>query len=619
MAGIFAELKRRNVFRVAVAYLVIGWLLLQIADLLFDTLGLGDGPKKLILGILALGFLPTLLFSWAFELTPEGIKREKDIERDQSITTHTAKKLDLITLFAVVLLLGMVIWQQFQPKLTPSVGNQQALTNQKATEEAFVDTPQHKESKEDASIAVLPFADLSAEGNQEYFSDGIAEEILNVLVKVEGLNVSSRTSSFQFKGRDIGIPQIAKQLKVRHVLEGSVRKAGNNIRITAQLIEADTDKHLWSETYDRPLTTENIFAIQDEISKSIVEALTAHLGISIEQNIVVKISTNNLTAYELYLKARPLFLSRLNLDVADNLIEQAVTLDPNFSQAWEVRAALQFLMGAYNYTEMTVEQQKKKLFEYADIALALEPNSAMAIASKALAHSDDLLNKNAKADINQIVTDFKTALKIEPKNGSALNWYGLLLQTMGFLEQALDNFELCMKYEPYYTPCVENSIGILSELGRDNEVMALLLNSLNQGVLRIDALPLSTLARLDMEVMFKLATNQDALLRGWPGHDKLYQAFKNPEKNHQPLLMDIEQYLKSKPAKIAQNIDIMLNPLGREPQVSTIGMWGRQNHRGRQKVGFKEFIKNSGIYEFWQANGFPSQCRPLDNNDFECD
>src|SRR5690606_29327871 len=182
-----------------------------------------------------------------------------------------------------------------------------------------------------ASIAVLPFADLSPGADQEYFSDGMAEEILNALVRVKGLQVASRTSSFGFKGQEsLGMPVIAERLSVRHVLEGSVRRAGNNLRITAQLIDADVDRHLWSDTFDRPLTAENVFAIQEEIASAIVAALVDSLGIEIEDEVRLGQPTENLTAYDMYLRARGLFQARTDLDVADDLLRQALEQDADF-------------------------------------------------------------------------------------------------------------------------------------------------------------------------------------------------------------------------------------------------------------------------------------------------
>ena len=247
----FAELKRRNVIRVAIAYAVIAWLVLQIGEVLAPALRLPEWTNSALAFFLILGFPVVLFFSWAFEMTPEGIKLERDVDRNQSITQVTGKQVDRVIIVVLVLAVSFFAFDKFV--LDPS---RDAELVQAATDAAG----ESEEPVSEQSIAVLPFADLSPEGDQEYFSDGIAEEILNVLVGIDELSVASRTSSFGFKGQEaLGIPAIATKLRVRHVLEGSVRKAGDTVRITAQLIDAETDQHLWSETYDRTLSAESIW------------------------------------------------------------------------------------------------------------------------------------------------------------------------------------------------------------------------------------------------------------------------------------------------------------------------------------------------------------------------
>ena len=319
----FSELKRRNVIRVAAAYIVIGWLLLQVADILTPALHLPEWILSAIALVLMLGIVPALLFSWAYELTPDGLKKDSEVDSASSNTSHTAKKLDVITIIAVVGIAALVIWQQSNPP-SPSETVEPIVT---AMDAGIVD----------ASIAVLPFADLSPGGDQAHFSDGIAEEILNVLVRIESLKVASRTSAFGFKGQEaLGIPLIAERLQVRHVLEGSVRKSGNTVRITAQLIDAKTDAHLWSDTFDRELTTENIFAVQDEIAGAIVAQLGAMLGDDGIAQSTVKVKTENLDAYDSFLKAQSLFHVRSEKNVPEiiDLYTQAVAIDPNFAEAW---------------------------------------------------------------------------------------------------------------------------------------------------------------------------------------------------------------------------------------------------------------------------------------------
>ena len=252
------ELKRRNVLRVGAAYVVGSWLLIQVAETIFPLFGYGDTPARMVVIVLAIAFIPSLIFSWAFEITPEGLKRDADVDRDLSVIQTTGKKLDRIILVVLALALAYFAFDKFvldpaRDAVELATATQEA--HQEGRSEALVD------SYGDKSIAVLPFVNMSSDPEQEYFSDGISEELLNLLAKIPELRVISRSSSFAFKGGKIDIPTVAKKLNVAHVLEGSVRKAGNQVRITAQLIDARTDTHLWSETYDRELA--NIFAVQD--------------------------------------------------------------------------------------------------------------------------------------------------------------------------------------------------------------------------------------------------------------------------------------------------------------------------------------------------------------------
>ena len=312
------ELKRRNVIRVAILYAVSSWVLLQLTDVLSSMLPVPEWTGSLVVLLLLLGIFPALAFSWIYEMTPEGLKREKDVARAESITGGTGKKIDGLIVVLLVLAIGGLVVDRLMPESV------QPTVEQPATELAAQIARN--------TIAVLPFTDLSAEGDQQFFTDGLSEELLNLLARVDGLRVASRTSSFSFRGSGLGIPQISKALGVAHILEGSVRKAGDRIRITAQLIEADTDRHLWSENFDREL--DDIFAIQDEIGNAIVIALKGTMGIVDPAAINVVAATNNVDAYTLYLQARELFIRRENLPESIRLFRQALALDSEFARAW---------------------------------------------------------------------------------------------------------------------------------------------------------------------------------------------------------------------------------------------------------------------------------------------
>ena len=335
--SLFEELKRRNVIRVGILYLVAAWLLLQLTDVLSSLLPVPESTGSLVILLLVLGFFPVMIFAWVYEMTPEGLKREVDIDRSQSVTPDTGKKINTLIVVLLVLAIAGLVADRLIPESSLD------------TDVAAVELAEAPLSVDDRSIAVLPFADLSPDQDQQYFTDGLSEELLNLLVRVDELRVASRTSSFAFRGSTLGIPEISKALNVGHILEGSVRKDGDRIRITAQLIEAGTDTHLWSENFDREFT--DIFAIQDEIANAIVKALTGELGMGSEKAVTVEAATENLDAYEMYLTARELFTKRDQLPESIRLFQKAVELDPNFARAWAGLAAVEAVIYDYVFDD----------------------------------------------------------------------------------------------------------------------------------------------------------------------------------------------------------------------------------------------------------------------------
>ncbi len=608
MSNLFSELRRRNVFRVAGVYAVVGWVLAQISTTLEEALSLPAWFDGAIVALLMLGLPIAVLFAWAFEMTPNGVVRTEKVPEGQSIAADTGRKLDYAIVIGFVFLVVMIIWQQ----LGPAPATTDDLEND--TPAAVADT------LDDASIAVLPFADLSPEGDQEYFSDGIAEEILNVLVGVEGLDIVSRTSSFQFKGRGLGIPEIARELKVRHVVEGSVRKSGNAIRVTAQLIDARDDKHLWSQTYDRPLTTENIFEIQDEIANAIVSALSDALGISNLEPVEVTAITRNLTAYELFLKARPLFQARFDLDIADDLLAEALEKDPLFAKAWEMRAALQTLKVEYGYSDETADAAEQVADDFAQRALAIEPRSATALAVLAKNAGNASLDLRRKANIADMIATLDRALEIEPRNGSALNWRGLRFVHVGYLEAAHNDFKTCLDFEPLYVPCSENRYVMLSVMGRDTEALEAFGVALDKSLSKLYYTYLPMLARMEKPLAFKLAANDISLLNGWRQHNALYDAYRHPGEDHSQLIESIHAFMSKRGGRYLLDYNYLVMPIGADVEIpdSTL-MWDPSVRNYRQTESFKSYIRKTGALDYWREFGYPPQCRPLGDDDFECD
>ena len=364
----FNELQRRNILRIAAAYVVAAWLAIQVAETIFPLFGFGDAPARIVVILLAIGFPLFLVFSWVFEITPEGLKLEKDVKREESITRKTGKRLDRIIIVLLTLALGYFAVDKFvfQPARDAALVEE---TARQARSEALIDSYGEK------SIAVLPFADLSPDGDQQYFSDGISEELLNLLAKIPDLRVIARTSSFSYKGKDVKIADVARELNVGYVLEGSVRKADGNVRITAQLIEARSETHLWSETYERELR--NVFAVQDEIAFRVVDQLAVRL-----LDEAAGTSGYDPGAYDLYLRAKFIAQSRTPqaLERSISLIEEALVIDPMFAEGRGFLATLYFLQRAYG--QAITSEERELLFDLASIVKSLTESKLLHLVTK---------------------------------------------------------------------------------------------------------------------------------------------------------------------------------------------------------------------------------------------
>ncbi len=407
----FTELKRRNVFRMGIAYIVVAWVLLQAIDFGLDIISAPNWVMQVFFLAGVVGLPVVLIFAWVFEMTPEGIRRESDIDPTQSATQHTGQKLDrtIITFlaFAVVLLLAERFITQDDTS-APAPAPDVVVEESKATDDGL------------RSVAVLPFVNMSSDPEQEYFSDGLAEELLNRLAQNDRLRVAARTSSFQFKGQNQDIGEIGKQLKVDNVLEGSVRKAANRLRITAQLIQVDSGYHLWSETYEREI--DDVFAIQDDIALAITTALEAELGAASASTD--NRPTDNLEAYQVYLQARYLLAKRgeVNMLKAHDLFEQAVSLDPTFSKAWSGLAYNYALLPAYGAT-ISPRQAWDRIKVATARAIELDPGNAEAYTALARGNIED--------DYETIWELYEKAYELAPNNTDVVNLYGDFLVVIG--------------------------------------------------------------------------------------------------------------------------------------------------------------------------------------------
>lgn len=359
ISNFIQELKRRNVFKVAAAYAIAGWLIIQIATSVFPAFEFPGWTTQFVIILVGIGFPLALIFAWAFELTPEGLKKSQEVEITESVTNRTGKKLNgiIITVLSMGLVFVLVERVFF-------------------AEAAFIENASEMDMQT-ASIAVLPFVNMSSDEENEYFSDGLSEELLNALAKVEQMQVAGRTSSFKFKGQNENLTEIGKELGVANILEGSVRKSGNRLRITAQLIRVSDGFHMWSETYDRELTANDIFDIQEEISRNVMQELKVRL-LPKEDIQLTERPTLDIEAYNAYLEATQIEINRSPkaLEEAISKYNDAIRIDPTFAEAYARLSMAYFLSFNYGYdhSEEKREETKTRMRESIDQAQLLDAN-----------------------------------------------------------------------------------------------------------------------------------------------------------------------------------------------------------------------------------------------------
>ena len=616
------ELKRRNVIRVAAAYIVIGWLLLQVADTLTPALHLPEWIASAIALVLILGIIPTLLFSWAYELTPEGFKKDSEVDDSTPNTTQTAKKLDVITLVAVAGIAVLIGWQQIKPPINEQVSDRSI---NKEMEQSTNGSDVKEDSVDDASIAVLPFQDLSPAGDHGYFSDGVSEEILNVLAQIDGLRVASRTSAFAYKNSQRRIPEIASELRVRHILEGSVRRAGDTIRVTAQLIDAKTDEHLLSETFDRELTAENVFAIQGDIAQLIATALSKRMNtVGVDAPVKVAADTANLATLDLYYEANALFLlrGRENLTRAMHLFEQITENEPNFARGWAGLSAVYVVGTSWGLAPRDFYSLAQTA---AERAIELNPNLSTPYA--VLANKE---YNQSNPDWAYVVDNFNQALQLNPGDANLYNWRALFWGSVGFIEREFEDYEACLELDPSYLNCGYNYHDLLIATGREAEAEAFNRSWMQKGTV----IQLTNASYVQLQVGNR---DYDALLlalnlikdQSYPNQPwivkELFEAFTDPGFDHPQRLKLFEKRLAS--AIAATGVD---RSLATDRTIIQLAFRNFERPRGlpfsvwRLYEGITNEQKRrqiiaAGLPAFWHEHGFPPQCRPIGDDDFECD
>jgi TolB-like protein/Flp pilus assembly protein TadD len=460
MRDFLSELRRRNVVRIGLLYGVSSWVLLQVADVLTGLLGLPDWTLRLVGLLLLLGFPLALIFAWVYELTPEGLKRERDVDRSQSITPRTGQRLNIVIATLLAIAVTLLVLQQFARSPGEDV---LAPGAEVAANVGPIDAPGAVAGDKALSIAVLPFVNMSGDPDNEYFSDGLSEELLNVLARVPGLRVAARTSSFHFKDKTGDVAEIGRQLGVANVLEGSVRKAGDTVRVTVQLINVEDGFHLWSDTYDREL--DDIFAIQDDIAGHVVDALTEALlganavAVEAKESSIgsQSLGTDNFLAYDRFLLARQYYNrgSFESLATAKSYYLEAIELDPDFREAWRDYARAVFKQ--WNTGSISPSRAVHEMSEAVDRVAAIDAAAGERRGDRlALEAEVTIVEQSAKpmsaADWEQVAEvargKLEEARRLSPNDSKIYASLAISYETLGQYEAALEVLQQARVIDP---------------------------------------------------------------------------------------------------------------------------------------------------------------------------
>ncbi len=422
MSSFFSELRRRNVIRVAIAYTVTAWLLAQVADLVLDNFAAPEWAMRTILIVLAVGFPITVIVAWVFEFTPEGVKRDADVPSDRAARAQGAQRLDRVIIAVLVLALGISLYANFSG-------------------EEISGTKDYRDHRIGPTIAVLPFENRSASEEDAFFVDGIHDDILTQLARIGSIKVISRTSVERFADSTLSIPEIGVELGATSILEGGVQRAGDRVRINVQLIDAETDEHVWADTYDRQLTARNVFSIQSEIAAAVAAEMRTALSDD-EQRRIIAVPTENLEAYESYLLGRQR-LAKRNLAAireAEEYFLRATDLDPQFALAYVGLADSYHLQESYDSESASGILNKAR--DAIMKAIQLDDSLGEAFASRGAI-------KHVAEDYTGAAEDLRRALDLNPNYAPAYQWYSEILRNhLGRPESAFVQLQKAVELDP---------------------------------------------------------------------------------------------------------------------------------------------------------------------------
>jgi len=595
--------------RVGLAYVVGAWVILQIVDFGLDAISAPNWIMQMFILLAAVGFPVVLIVTWVFELTPEGIRRESEIDRTQSISAPTGRRLDRVIIAFLAVAVLLLFGDRF------FIGPDDTAPVVTGDTDAIVTAASRN------TIAVLPFVNMSSDAEQEYFSDGITEEILNRLAGIRELQVAARTSVFSFKGQNQDIRKIAEQLGVETVLEGSVRRAGDDIRITAQLIRASDGFHLWSEAYDRKL--ENIFAIQDDIASRIADALQLSMGISDQPKVMPR--SVNPEVYDLYLRARALHRQRGEVLLeAVALFEQALAIDPEFAPAWAGLSHSYIVLPNYISKE---EHQKlgDVLAKSVDAAeRAMELDSALPTAIHAMANTLFFRLEWAEAE-----RYYRQALELDPDSADIMEDYVSLLTFSGQLEASRKVADRMIELDPY-VPVFQNAMVALLEAQGENELKAKAIQTAldinpdlpNLQMVRFDEMLRTgqfAAARDYVKQMSELRFEHANLIEQLDWVENHGESAKTPDPLYSPsVAFHADRYdiwLATVMESKEEWVEWFISPL---LELYSTSAPAEKLHRFRSDAGTKAYLEDLRLPEYWRDVGWPDMCQPIGEVDFSC-
>jgi TolB-like protein/tetratricopeptide (TPR) repeat protein len=581
-----------------------------------------------VIALLMLGLPVALFLAWAFELTPEGVKRTEEVAPQESVTPQTGRTIDKLILVGMVVVVAVIVADRFLFKEgghgAPALPVEQAArpsaeeagiaaipaAEAPATTSAPAEMDEARQA--DASgIAVLPFVNMSPDPENAFFADGISEELLNILAGIEGLKVASRTSAFSFKGKDTPIPEIARLLGVRHVLEGSVRKQGQRVRITAQLIEAGADAHLWSQTYERELV--DIFRVQEEIAVAITTALEDILG---TRRVSVEAPTRDLEAYQLFLRGRSRFYQRFELDRAIDDLQAAVDRDPGFAEAWAFLGAVTGVVSSGGYaSDRDPAVLKERSWRAVGRALELDADIPIALAGvgRGLVEQGDVAEGLAMQE--------RAARQVDPDTSPRL-WLGISLAELGYVDRALPWFENAHVQDPL-VPINHGYLGYAyAVVGREDEGVHLASRAteLNPGatywsdLIGVEAANRGDFERTrEMVALVKLPEAELTAISAALADPALRKDFMAAQRretaNDYHVVVLLSLYLRD-----ADNLFDAVRRTHRSGEnFMRFAAWLPSLGWLREDPRFYEFMRESGAVAYWETEGFPRGCRPVDD------